>query len=98
MSQTSFDFCSPYTSHTIKPLPTVAASVALPSGTFSIGEVGKQQQETGCVYTNLGNGNGSMTCDGVGGFDCLEVSATKYPTDGDCSDNAAIDWRIQCQW
>ena len=98
ISQSSFDLCSPYTSYTITPFPTVAASVALPTGTFSIGEVGKQHQEDNCVYTNQGNGNGTMSCDGVGGFDCDEISSSKYNKDGDCTDNSAIDWRIQCQW
>ena len=98
ITQTSFDFCKPYTSHTITPLPTVAASVALPTGTFSIGEVGQQHQENGCIYTNQGHRNGSMSCDGAGGFDCEEISSSKYNKDGGCTDNAAIEWRIQCSW
>lgn len=98
ITQTSFDFCSPYTSYTITPTPTVAASAALPTGTFSIGEVGKLEEENGCVYTNLGNGNGTMSCDGVGGFDCLQIDGANYATGSDCTNNAVIDFRIQCEW
>jgi hypothetical protein len=62
---TSFDICEPYTSYTISPAPTGPATRVLSKRTFPIGELGIQQQENGCAYTNEGNDAGTISCDRV---------------------------------
>lgn len=98
IKQTSFDFCSPYTTHTFTPPATSVIASLLPTGTFSIGTVGKQESIDNCVYTRSGSGNGTMSCDGVGGFFCKEIDGANYNKGGDCTDESAIFYKIQCQW